>query len=577
MAQPPPAHVDSTGKSEPSTPVSIVGKVLRVESFSKHKGHRNLGIRGAVTLCHAALTLVLILLERNVPSAVATLCCQLVAAWSLVHQWKTADPHMFLVRASANYVRSLIVIHSAVCGGDSWIGTGCKTSPWGDVRRPLRVLQVLGSIRLCLNGLSLTLQYKFPWRGVGKYGNEQLFYRGIAQATGIPIHFARAMVKLGELSGTIYDRHPLEIAVHFVRCFVLIPISSWSLFDQWMTTGSGRKSDDRRTSHFGDISIATAETFGHVFDVHKGHRNLLIRGCVGLGQSIITSCLIFWHVDEPHTIPLLICQLFAAGTLIFQWRTGDPWMFVLRAFSAWARCLISYHQAHCGRKWVGTVCDDEGLNDIRVTFRIIHVIASIRMFLNGMSLFLQFCFPKRGVTARRGNEQLFYRGMIQGSGTPIHLARGILKMALLAETKYERIPVEIACNFIRALVLIPIASGSLFHQWLHTGTGAKDDPRTRRERTFWLSDDETLDATASGENGNTDDQLEVTSEVPSDSVSCDPDFPESGNRAAEDIKPHLQEEVKVDVGAVPLKAAAGEASVSDAACKQEELSATIRL
>merc|ERR1712048_207407 len=94
---------------------------------------------------------------------------------------------------------------------------------------------------------------------------------------------------------------------------------------------------------------------------------------------------------------------------------------------------------------------------------------ALRMLLNALSLTLQFCFPERGVTDFYGNEQLFYRGCIRAAGIPIYLARGMHKISSLMGTTWEREPLEIAIDFIRGLVVIPIQAWSLFQQWRYSG------------------------------------------------------------------------------------------------------------
>merc|ERR1712129_79916 len=43
-------------------------------------------------------------------------------------------------------------------------------------------------------------------------------------------------------------------------------------------------------------------------------------------------------------------------------------------------------------------------------------------------------------------------------------------------TEYERLPVEVAVNFVRAFVTIPISSSSLFSQWWYTQKGSTGHP-----------------------------------------------------------------------------------------------------
>jgi len=208
---------------------------------------------------------------------------------------------------------------------------------------------------------------------------------------------------------------------------------------------------------------------------HKGHRNLLIRGLATLGNAILTGVVLGYGIDIPHQSLFLICQLGSAATLIFQWRTGRPSMFVCRGFCSFLTAIIGAHVAVCGRRWPGEECDDKGWTDIRLVFRILHIAAALRMTMNGTSLFLQFRYPHR-MFLSHGNEQLFYRGCIQATGVPINIMRGVLKVSILTGTEFERLPVEVAVNFIRAFVTIPISSGSLFSQWWYTSKGSTGHP-----------------------------------------------------------------------------------------------------
>merc|ERR1712150_85752 len=73
---------------------------------------------------------------------------------------------------------------------------------------------------------------------MGRHGNVQLLRRSMVQAFGIPIHLFRGVGKIVILTGTPYQRQPVEIAVNFLRCFVILGVS-WSLYRQWITSGTG--------------------------------------------------------------------------------------------------------------------------------------------------------------------------------------------------------------------------------------------------------------------------------------------------------------------------------------------------
>lgn len=61
---------------------------------------------------------------------------------------------------------------------------------------------------------------------------------------------------------------------------------------------------------------------------------------------------------------------------------------------------------------------------------------------------------------------------LRGAGVPLYLARALAKITDLSGTEYERTAVEITINFIRALLITPIQSWSLLHQWRYTGKAA---------------------------------------------------------------------------------------------------------
>merc|ERR1712173_371536 len=117
-----------------------------------------------------------------------------------------------------------------------------------------------------------------------------------------------------------------------------------------------------------------------------------------------------YEVNVPIDTIMAICQLWAGITLIIQWQTANPRMFILRAIPSYIRCVLSFYAAGCGRRWPWDPCNTDGWNDIRMPLRVVNCFAAVRFFFNGLSLTLQFKYPKRGV-GKRGNEQLFYRGI----------------------------------------------------------------------------------------------------------------------------------------------------------------------
>lgn len=433
------------------------------------KGHRNLAIRGGIALCHGFLSLIMVVFDLGVPYTLPTAVCQFASAATLFTQWWTANPLMFVARALPSFIRCILAGYVAACGRGGWPGENCASDAWSDIRLPLRLTMCCASVRFFFNGLSLMLQFLFPQRGVGVRGNEQLFYRGFVRALGLPINFTSGMLKLGELAGTPYERQHVEVMINFIRCFILAPAATWSLWNQWVSTGTGRRTDDYRTSFVGEEKEDTLNTMADYIDSHRGHRNLLIRSALSFGQGVLSVCLVANAIDTPHKLPLAICQFVSALALIVQWYTDDRSMYLLRACGSWIRCGLLIHLSYCGRFSPGEQCAMEGWSDIRRPFRGLHILAAARMFFNGTSLAMQAWRPDHGVTAMYGCDQLFYRACIQAVGIPIYLARALAKVSNLAGTEYERSGVEIAVDLLRACYFIPIRSWSLYEQWLHSG------------------------------------------------------------------------------------------------------------
>lgn len=123
--------------------------------------------------------------------------------------------------------------------GSSWKWSEKSVNEaWLDIRLAFRILHCAAAVRLFFNGLSLWCQYRFPHRMFRGHGNEQLFYRGAVQATGVPINVLRFVLKLTLLAGTDFQRSTVEITANLLRC-VVTSVSSASLFNQWWMTGKG--------------------------------------------------------------------------------------------------------------------------------------------------------------------------------------------------------------------------------------------------------------------------------------------------------------------------------------------------
>lgn len=443
--------------------------------MSPPKGHRNLGLRGGTTLCQCILTLVNISYEANVPIDTFMAICQFWAGCTLIVQWRTANPKMFIARAIPSYIRCVLSFYAAGCGR-RWPWEECNVKAWSDVRRVFRVLHCFAAVRFFFNGLSLTLQFKYPKRGVGKRGNEQLFYRGCCRLSGIPLHLTRAMLKLGELSDTKFVRDPVEILINLLRGLVVIPLASWTLLNQWATSGSGKKTDDIRTTGKGIIPEGSPDSFADFVEPHKGDRNLLIRSLVNFLQFFFTMWLICYNIDPFHMIVQGLCELVTSALLLRQWRLDFGSTHYGRAFISLVTVPSFFHLAVCGRHWPWEECETDAWTDkVRRPFRLMMCFAAVRMLLNGISLFCQIHFPERGITAKYGHEQLFFRSIIRLSGIPLYLAITMQNFADFNGTKWERPPIENAIQLIRALVLLPILATSLIHQWRFSGT--EDRPR----------------------------------------------------------------------------------------------------
>lgn len=181
-------------------------------------------------------------------------------------------------------------------------------------------------------------------------------------------------------------------------------------------------------------------------------------------QGLLSLTLVVFNIDVPHELLTAGLQFTFAAALFVQWRTDNAWMFIVRAFCSCIRASVLVHAAICGREMFYASCDTDGRADVRRPFRIMCGLAALRMIFNAMSFSYQFLYPSRGVSAYCGGQQFFYRGCIRATGIQIFLARAVHKLSVLHDTEFERTRVEIAIDFIRAFVTIPIQSWSLFHQ-----------------------------------------------------------------------------------------------------------------
>ena len=186
-------------------------------------------------------------------------------------------------------------------------------------------------------------------------------------------------------------------------------------------------------------------------------------------QCLLSVLLFMNDIDQPHTIPLSICQLGSSCSCYHQFVTGKPFNFIVRAFFSMVRVFLAVHTSVCGRRWPDEGCDSQGWSDERLPFRVLHLFAALRMGLNALSLVMHYWHPKSGIASYHGHEQLYYRGIVRGLGVPLHLLRGSLKEALLEDTAYARSDLEKLVNFVRGAIIIPISTWSLINQYWDTG------------------------------------------------------------------------------------------------------------
>jgi len=224
------------GEAHPNATDAMSKKV------AAHKGHRNLLIRSCMSFAQATATAWLIGFDITRPAQMYYIISQLIGSASLFVQFRTGNPKMFLVRASSNWFACIIAIYATKCGSNDNIlipDEKCGDAAWQDDRISLRIVAVCASCRLFFNGLSLICQFKFPHKMFGGHGNLQLFCRGAVQATGVPIHLTRFILKNTVSVGQSWEAVALDYTVNMLRGCLFIPISSWSLFHQWYHTSAG--------------------------------------------------------------------------------------------------------------------------------------------------------------------------------------------------------------------------------------------------------------------------------------------------------------------------------------------------
>lgn len=221
----------------PSAKATGAIHTVSARTVAAHKGHRNLAIRASTAFCQGVVSSSLIdVKETYIPVAFLNFC----ASTTLAVQFRTGNPLMFALRGSCSWFLCLLLIYNVMCG-KTWAwehSDKCVSAAWHDAREPLRIIHIFGCIRLFLNGTSLFCQFSFPHRMFAGHGNEQLFYRGCVQASGVILHVLLFTMKRTQIDGTKWERSTHEELSHFLRIF-FIAISSWSLFHQWWHTGTG--------------------------------------------------------------------------------------------------------------------------------------------------------------------------------------------------------------------------------------------------------------------------------------------------------------------------------------------------
>jgi hypothetical protein len=436
-----------------------------------HKGPLNLFWRSLLEVVQGILSFLAVLTDSDssghlFPRGI----CQIVAALTLLVQFKTAHPSTFAVRALADFAQAGLLIRAVACGLASF-GDDCH-SGWGDARAPILVVACLEAIRMTLLGISLLIQLAFPKQGWGQHGNNQLLCRGMLQICGIAVQYSEGMMKNGSWFNTEFETRAFEVVMHFARAFILLPLLAWALFDQWVSCGTGARTDDIRTSGVAEAHPNRVDNVMHKVSPHKGHRNLLIRALTTTGQASVTMWLIIYGVGRARLVPHICGQLVGALSLLIQWRKGNPKMFLVRGASNWWNCLWAIYGCICGTStWYGSACQQAPWKDERVYAKILSALLAFRLFCNGCSLFCQYKYPQR-MFRGHGNAQLFFRGLIQASGIPLHVAAFCLKGVAYKDPDFKPYhAVDISANLIRGLLFIPISSASLLNQWYNTGPG----------------------------------------------------------------------------------------------------------
>jgi len=198
-------------------------------------------------------------------------------------------------------------------------------------------------------------------------------------------------------------------------------------------------------------------------------------------------------IDPPHKSFVCLFQIISGITLVVQWRTGNPWMFVARGLSSWVQAAIMSHDTACGKVWVWEPCNTSGWDDYRQVFRLTSTALVVRNILNGCSLLCQCHWP-HVMFLGHGNVQLFLRGAVQSTGIVFHLVSFSFKESYRNTDKMARdLDYQLSIHILR-VVLVAIASWSLIHQWWYTGAGNTGHPVSDMHERFRLAGHSSLEA-----------------------------------------------------------------------------------
>lgn len=213
-----------------------------------------------------------------------------------------------------------------------------------------------------------------------------------------------------------------------------------------------------------------------------GHPELRVRGILALLHGAWSCVLLLLHVNLMHQPLLIWIALCASVAFFYQWLTADPRMLLVRSVCYAVHGMLSVHVMVCGRRWgflssailfgeSSHGCAIEGLQDMRLPFRIIHILLAVQSFSLSQTLVSQFHHPHKGATREHGCSQLRYRSRCNCVGIPLHMVAGVMKIVWLGGSPWQSIVLQIVTRSVRCF-LIWCASESLYRQWKTSGLPA---------------------------------------------------------------------------------------------------------